>query len=63
MGLKTKVDLINLKFKVNKSVEFQVEIFSNIRTIFSLQLFLDFSKTNCQNVIKVSKKLNFKLVE
>ena len=36
MGLKTKVDLINLKFKANKSIEFQVEISSNIRTIFSL---------------------------
>ena len=39
MGLKTKVDLSNLKFKVNynfKSVEIPVEIFSNIRTIYSL---------------------------
>ena len=37
MGLKTKVDLIDLivlKFKVNKSVEFHVEIFYNIRTIY-----------------------------
>ena len=46
MGLKTKVDLSDLKFKVNynfKSVEIPVEIFSNIRTIYSLLLFLNFS--------------------
>ena len=36
MGLKTKVDLIDLKFKANKSVEFQAEIFFNIRRIFPL---------------------------